>query len=276
MENLRMRALLKLRKSLRDEGLFPTARKVFHYTIDISFRRLNQRRNFRVMDRMFKSSPSRREVFSFIYKKNVWFMRETKSGPSSTLRDTEITRKHIQSIVTDFSIRSIYDAPCGDFNWMRLIVTNSQVEYLGADIVPDLIDYNQAKFQTGRVKFMVSDIVVDSFPSADLWICRDCLPHFSNKDVLSALEKFCESKIKFVLTTTHPNNPKKNQNVDIHTGQFRELDLFSDPFNFPVAAVKYRFLDCRPSDPDPREMILLSRDDILIALPKMRERIAIV
>jgi hypothetical protein len=270
-----MGALLKLYRSLRDEGLLSTARKVFHRTIDFVFRRTIQQRNFRTMDRMFKYSPSRSDVFNFIYKKNVWFMRETRSGPGSTLRSTENARKHIQSILTDYSIRSIYDAPCGDFNWMRLVVANSQVEYLGADIVSDLIDYNRAKFQTEMIKFVVSDIVVDSFPTVDLWICRDCLIHFSNKDILGALDKFCKSKTKFMLTTNFQNNHQKLQNADIHTGQCRNIDFFSDPFYFPTS-VKYRFPDYKEPDPAPREMILLSRDDILAALPKMRERIAII
>jgi hypothetical protein len=196
-------------------------------------------------------------------------VRETRSWPGSTLQFSTNARKHIRAILSDFSIKTIYDAPCGDFHWTGLVIANSQVEYLGVDIVPDPIDYNRNRFQSERIKFAVSDIVVDAFPTTDLWICRDCLVHFSSKDILSTFEKFCESKIKLVLTTNHSNS---NYNADIHTGQFGRLDLFPDSFNLSKD-VAYRFPDYSEPNPLPREMVLWSREDILTALPLMRERI---
>jgi hypothetical protein len=270
-----MSGLQKVKKSLRENGVFSTARKALDRAVDIILRRPLQRKNFRAMDRMFEHSrTSRGEVFNFIYKKNVWFMRETKSGPGSTLRQTENARKHIPLILRQFSIKSVYDAPCGDFHWMRLALANSQVDYLGADIVPDLVANDQAKYQTEKIKFVVSDIVVDSFPTVDLWICRDGLIHFSNRDIVSALEKFCQSHTKFVLMTNY-THAQENQVVDIHTGQSRSLDFFSEPFNFD-GPVKYRFPDYKEPNPSPREMILLSRDDVIAALRKIRDRIALI
>jgi hypothetical protein len=58
--------------------------------------------------------------------------------------------------------------------------------------------------------------------------------------------------------------------MDIDTGHYILNDVFSDPFNFP-SRVKYRFLDHLAPDP-PKEMVLLSREDVSSALPKMRER----
>lgn len=263
-----MSRLINLWRGVRDEGTLSTVRRLLRRTVDI-FRRLNLQRNFRKLDEMFRTSASRTDVFQFIYTRNLWFSRESRSGFGSTIQYTENARKHIRSIITNYSIESIYDAPCGDFNWMRLVVADSKIQYLGSDIVPDLVEDNRAKYATDRISFALSDIIVDAFPIADLWICRDCLFHFSYRDILGALEKFCESQIKYMLTTTFVNDQQAIRNVDIPTGSFRLIDLFSDPFNFPKN-VQYRFLDYLEPDP-PREMILLSRDDVIRALPRMRE-----
>jgi hypothetical protein len=39
-------------------------------------------------------------------------------------------------------IKSIVDAPYGDFNWMKLLTLAPDVNYTGIDIVPDLIPNN--------------------------------------------------------------------------------------------------------------------------------------
>jgi len=211
-----MNGLFKLRENLRENGVLPTAQKIFDRAVDTIVRRPILRRNFRAMDRMFElTGISRSEIFNFIYQKNVWFTRETRSGPGSTLRQTENARKHIPLIVRQFDIKSIYDAPCGDFHWMPLALANCQVNYLGADIVPDLIANNQAKFQTEKIKFAVSDIVVDSFPTFDLWICRDGLIHLSNRDIVEVLDKFCRSQTKFVLMTNYSDR-QENKVPDIY------------------------------------------------------------
>jgi hypothetical protein len=54
---------------------------------------------------------------------------------------------------------------------------------LGADIVKDLIDINKKKYENEKIKFMKLDIKYDKLPDSDLMICRDCLFHFSNKDI---------------------------------------------------------------------------------------------
>ena len=41
-------------------------------------------------------------------------------------------------------IRTIVDAACGDFNWMRHIVCNSDIKYQGFDIVEELINKKSA------------------------------------------------------------------------------------------------------------------------------------
>ena len=65
---------------------------------------------------------------------------ESASGAGSTLDYTANIRQQLPQLFKDFSITSIYDAPCGDFNWMRFVIKQSDITYYGADIVPAMIE----------------------------------------------------------------------------------------------------------------------------------------
>jgi hypothetical protein len=74
------------------------------------------------------------------------------------------------------NIGTLFDAPCGDFNWMSHVLFPERMRYIGADIVPDLIAALRAKYgdRAGH-HFCIVDIAHDALPSADLWLCRDVL-----------------------------------------------------------------------------------------------------
>jgi hypothetical protein len=60
---------------------------------------------------------------------------ESESGPGSSLEFTKLTRVYLQDIVERYSIRSIIDVACGDWNWMRHIMPLPGVQsYTGYDI----------------------------------------------------------------------------------------------------------------------------------------------
>ncbi len=69
-----------------------------------------------------------------------------------------------------------------------------------------------------------------------MWLCRDCLFHLSNHDILLVIENFFRSNVKYLLTSTHSNC----ENEDIQTGSFRQLNLQKEPFNFgkPIALIE--------------------------------------
>jgi hypothetical protein len=114
----------------------------------------------------------------------------------------------------------------------------------------------------------VTDIVTDTFPPADLWLCRDCLFHLSINDIRQALGHFIEANIPYLLTTTHKNAQHGGfQNSDIISGDYRLIDLFAPPFNFPTD-VKYRIDDWFEDDPW-REMCLWTRQQVMSAAAKM-------
>jgi hypothetical protein len=121
------------------------------------------------------------------------------------------------------------DAPCGDHSWMSLVDFDSDFCYTGADIVDFMIEQNINAYPDK--KFLVLDICQDPLPTADLLFCRDCLFHLSYSDVQRAFANFARSNFKYIMTTTYIKPYSDNR--DIATGQFRPLDLLSEPFNLP-------------------------------------------
>jgi len=252
------RFVTRLRNSLRQDGLMRTLQRSARYPMN----RLKHRWYYRMLD---KSSPS--EIFSAIYEQKLWAQNESVSGEGSTLAATENVRRELPRLFEKFAIRSLFDAPCGDFYWMQHVVRETGITYHGADIVPPMIGNNTKTHGRDTIKFSVLDIARDTFPQADLWFCRDCLIHLSYRDILAALENFSASQISYVLTTTMPAD-RDVTNCDIPTGQYREINLFAAPFNLP------RDVAARIDDPlGDGELCLWSREQVAAALPAMRRAI---
>lgn len=172
---------------------------------------------------------STERVFADIHAGNKWGGRHSVSGPGSELHEVRAISDGLPTILTDLQVKTVFDIPCGDFNWMKNVDLRA-IEYTGADIVPDLIQHNQAKYQKDNVRFKVVDVISDKLPKVDLVLCRDCLVHMSSRDVLSALRNICDSDSKYLLTTTFP---ERKHNEDIATGQWRALNLTVAPFLLP-------------------------------------------
>jgi hypothetical protein len=104
------------------------------------------------------------------------------------------------------------------------------IEYLGGDIVPDLIEANRRAHARPGVAFQIIDLISGPVPKADLVFMRDCLVHLSNDHVRAALSNIAKSGSTWILTTTFPDGVA---NEDILTGEWRALDLTKPPFELP-------------------------------------------
>ena len=186
------------------------------------------------------------------------------------LEYTQNIRQKLPVIIEELSIRSVFDAPCGDFHWMRDVVAQRDIDYLGADIVNELIEENTRKYRTRRVRFEALDIAKGPFPGMDLWICRDCFFHLPYSDILASLENFQRAGIKYLLTSTHIVGPGF-QNTDVQAGGFRLIDLFEAPFFFDRRPVS-RFEDFIAPFP-PREMCLWTSSQVAASIPLMAKRL---
>jgi len=194
------------------------------------------------------------DIFTKYYNDNFWGDNESISGPGSTIERTENIRKAIPEIIKKYDIHLILDAPCGDFNWFKL--TKRNIPYIGGDIVKELIEKNQVRYEDEITTFVELDITQDKLPDADLMIIRDCWPHFSDADIKKSIKNFMDSNIKYLLTT----NCGISDNKDIETGRFRFLNLFVEPFSFgyPLQVINEWNWDTFP----PKTLMLFNREAI--------------
>src|SRR5436190_12979436 len=121
-------------------------------------------------------TPSLQDTFTDIYQENFWADPESVSGRGSTLARTEVIRQELPNVLESVGAKSLLDAPCGDFNWMRY-VDLGEIEYIGADVVPELITRNRQTFERDGRSFFVLDVTSDPLPEVDVIMCRDCLMH---------------------------------------------------------------------------------------------------
>lgn len=176
-------------------------------------------------------NQSRSEIiFTKIYEKHTWKSKESLSGPGSDVKQTITLREQLPTILQRYNIETIFDTPCGDFNWMKLI-DFKKYRYVGYDIVKDLIDKNNHLFGSENVHFAYANVITDILPQADIIICRDLLVHLPIKDIFAVLRNFKKSNSKYVLLTTFTRTHKVNR--DISMGAWRTINMCLPPFNFP-------------------------------------------
>lgn len=173
---------------------------------------------------------SMEKIFSEIYRNNAWGDSESVSGRGSTFAHTVAVRSQLPLVLRDVGARTLLDAPCGDFNWMRHTRLN-EIRYIGADIVPEMIARNRQMYGSEKRTFLLLDITKDHLPKADLILCRQCLYHLSFRHIQAAIANFKKSGSTYLLATTQAI---ARENRDIRTGGWRFLNLHLPPFNFPT------------------------------------------
>jgi SAM-dependent methyltransferase len=154
---------------------------------------------------------------------------DSLSGPGSDLAQTAAVRRRLPALLRELDCSSLLDLPCGDFYWMNTLELD--VDYVGGDIVAELIERNERQYSGARRRFSRLDLQQDDLPASDLILCRDCLVHFSNRDIVLALKNIKRSGSRYLLTTTFVD---RDRNSDIVTGKWRPLNLQRPPFALPA------------------------------------------
>lgn len=181
------------------------------------------------------------------HKEKGLYKLNSISGIGSSISNTQNTIRNLNLIITKYEIKTILDAPCGDFEWMKNVDLR-KVNYLGLDIVKNIIQNNKILYENNNIKFEVVNLF-DYFihKNYDLIICRDFFFHLNDELIIKLLQKF---KIaKYLLVTTHDcdNLPiKPNFNIGL---SFRRINLKKSPFN--LKNIEYSF-----EEPSNRSMCL--------------------
>jgi ubiquinone/menaquinone biosynthesis C-methylase UbiE len=154
-------------------------------------------------------------IFTQTYKENKWGSSESRSGPGSNLAYTEGIRRIIVELI-EGGVETIWDCSCGDWNWMKEI-SDRLPNYVGNDIVEELIGVNSEKFGSDRVKFRCGDMVSglkeleDS--SIDLILCRHTLEHLPTDYSIEVVREIRRVAKKALITSnTHQGNSPINPN----------------------------------------------------------------
>ena len=195
-----------------------------------TIRRLLGRTSSPSSDVALSNQQSMTKTFSTIYQTNAWLNAESRSGPGSTVARCQPVIRALTELIDEFAVKSLLDAPCGDFNWMKE-APMPDTAYIGVDVVPEMIDRNQRLYGSARREFRCLDIARGPLPRVDMIFCRDCLVHLCHADVLKALAAFKRSGSRFLVATTFSN---RTSNEDITTGEWRPLNLEKAPFHLPA------------------------------------------
>jgi hypothetical protein len=228
-----IRDIRRVKSICGDHGLFYTCQRILDALYVRLFRRFmgaNARK-----DCLAKNSA--RDRFAAIYERNYWGSLESRSGFGSTKEAAAVFKDELETYIRATNASSLFDAPCGDWNWMRDIHFPMQFEYIGGEIVENLVSRLQRKYSRSNVRFINFDLTTTPFPAADIWLCRDCLFHLSFADIAATFENFSRSSIKYALLTSHVSH---ESNLDILTGDFRFLNLTKQPFFLPRPKVVLR------------------------------------
>ena len=175
------------------------------------------------------SLRSRQDVFNRIYNLNRWRDSESASGSGSRLESTEVIREELPRLLKKYGVRTLLDAPCGDFNWMKTVELDVD-EYIGIDIVEELVETNRRQFSSDTKRFIKLDVVSDKLPSVDCIFCRDCLVHLSLNEAKQTIQNVVKSGAEYFISTTFP---QVKRNVEIFTGEWHPLNLCKKPFLLP-------------------------------------------
>lgn len=190
----------------------------------------SRRRVARTIADRVRPAADHQAVFGDIYRRNAWGDSESVSGHGSTrARGTDFIADLV-ALLRGLRTRTLLDAPCGDFNWIAE-AADSVESYMGVDVVPELVEHNLRHHLTGGRTFALADISRDRLPAVDVILCRDCLVHFSIRDVWATLANFRRGGSRYLLTTTFV---ERETNTRIRTGSWQPLNLQAAPFHFPA------------------------------------------
>jgi hypothetical protein len=177
---------------------------------------------------------SPRELFTEIWRSNLWGAEQSRSGLGSEQEATSQLTAELPVLLRHFGIRTLLDLPCGDFGWLAHAGLELDA-YLGADIVGELVQLNTARYATadGRISFRKLDLLSDPLPAMDAVLCRDCLVHLSFANIERAFVNLAASGSRWLIATTFTDH---DDNRDIADGDWRLLNLQAAPFNLPPPA----------------------------------------
>lgn len=194
-----------------------------------------------------------------IYQRNGWNSPFSKSGPGSTMRQTERIRRAIPNLLRMTKSQVLLDGGCGDMHWMRHVELPSGTRYVGCDVAPSQIKGLRRWFGPGKahdaeagfmerpddiedkglpthrpeLSFFVCDLGALQLASLkpDIVMLRDVLFHIPPEELRQAINSADKANASYLLTTSFIGGDNKRS---VHyPGDFWPINLRAAPYNFP-------------------------------------------
>jgi SAM-dependent methyltransferase len=166
-------------------------------------------------------------IFGHIYREDHW---DGGSGIGSAADATAPYRALLAEVLAADDVQTVVDVGCGDWQ-LGSLVDWSPVQYVGLDVVAEVVERNRTRFGDRGVEFQVADARREALPGGDLLLMKDVLQHWSNADVEAFLQANL-GRYRYCLLTndvasTHWTGAV---NQDVLLGEWRTLDLEAAPF----------------------------------------------
>lgn len=174
------------------------------------------------------------ERFGEVFLQNSWGDEESVSGAGSRLdsHSVQAAIKALDHVIRTYDIKTVADIPCGDFNWIPLILgRNPTIKYQGCDISSLLIERNKARYPFYDFKCL--DVTLEIPPAVDLIFCKDMVNHLLYADVAKCLINIKASGSRYLMLS----NNFGWTNVELPEdgpGSSRHLDITAEPLAFPA------------------------------------------
>jgi hypothetical protein len=196
----------------------------------------------------------RRRTFQAIYRDRLWAAEDEGPYFSGVGSRGNLADAYVEAIapllrLVDQTIGPpvVVDLGCGDFGiGKKLTQTINEIRYIGCDIVPELIAYNQYNFGLQNVEFKTIDIVSDNLPDGDVCLIRQVFQHLSNREISAVLPKLSKYKNVYVseaqpINREGPPNPDKPAGAGVRfdwkTGRGRGVELDQPPWDLKLTEI---------------------------------------
>lgn len=187
--------------------------------------------------------------FREIYRTSEWDP-ERRSGPGSAPGANRPYLEILRERVRAPGVQTVVDLGCGDWSLARELDWEG-VEYVGVDVVPELVESLDRRFGAPGIGFRRRDLLRDPLPPGDLAVVKDVLQHWPDDAVLEFLPRL--RRYPAVLLTNDVRVRTRGwrtlwlwrellpPNVDTTMGGYRPLSLTEEPYSLPARRLaRYR------------------------------------
>lgn len=196
----------------------------------LRFLRIARARLMAGLNKFRRPTADNAGVFSKIYAEGRWGGgdRPYFSGPGSHTADVVVPYvEAVARYIHEHNAKTIVDIGCGDFSvGTELLKRCPEVNYIGIDVVEDLIEFNNANFGTDKVRFICGDASNANLPPGDACLIRQVLQHLSNDTILQVMQNV-NSSYEHVIVTEHFPAHTRAPNLDKRTGGDTRVGLGS-------------------------------------------------